>query len=489
MNATARTEGTGRLFLEALRLDTDPVGEVRRRIDRALELDVGGFLLFGAGADAAARLAEEILAAADGPLWLAADLERGAGQQLLGMTTFPPPAALARHPEPLSATRAAARRTAVEARALGLNLALAPVLDLDVEPRNPIVGTRAFSEDPAVVAKLGSGWIESCQAAGVAACAKHFPGHGRTTADSHAELPLVAADRDALQADLHPFRAVASEVACVMTAHVAYPSLGGPGPATLDPGILRDLLRRELRFDGLVLTDALNLSGVGGTGANPAVEALRAGCDLLLYPPDLPSAVRAVETVADRDPGIADRVREALSRGRRVLDRFPPAPGPPAPESGTDEPSPEAIAAACVVPVGGPPPEWLTRSASVTVATLWDDREEPARPPFGEGFRATLLDRGWDVAAPGASPDGPLIVLVASTPQAWKGTAALSPTGEAALAGALARDRSFPIVFGHSRVLEAARRAGLCAWATEPAMEIAAAARLDELVRRRTITR
>jgi len=476
----------GRLFLQALRLDFDPVDKVRRRVDAALGLDVGGFLFFGAEADVAGRLAEEILRAADRPLWLAADLERGAGQHFRGLTTFPPPAALAHHPEPVEAVRVAARSTAREALDLGLNLALAPVLDLDVEARNPIVGTRGFGPDPERVATLGRAWIEACQAEGVAACAKHFPGHGRTTADSHAELPVVDASREVLEADLKPFRLVVGEVACVMSAHVAYPALGGKGPATLEPAILVDLLRGQLGFEGLVLTDALNMSGVREhTGADaPEVAALVAGCDLLLYPPDLAEAVAAVEKAADTSSVVAGRLAESLERGARTLARFPAPDRARAAAHGEIAKTAAAISTACVTTVGDGPPGWLNPSEPVRVATIWDDREELVREPFGVMFREALRAAGWNVLPPGPGlADAPLIVLVASTPQAWKGTATLSLTGRAALAGILAGGRAYPVVFGHARLLAGLERPGLCAWATEPAMEMAAARRLDALVR------
>lgn len=474
------------MFLEALRLDFDSVDDVRRRIDSALRLDVGGFLFFGAEAEVAGRLAEEILAATSRPIWLAADLERGAGQHLRGLTTFPPPGALASHPDAEGAVRLAARSTALEALGLGLNLALAPVLDLDVAAKNPIVGTRSFGPDPARVASLGRAWIEACQAEGVAACAKHFPGHGRTTADSHAELPVVDASWETLEADLAPFREVAGEVACVMTAHVAFPALGGHGPATLEPAILADLLRAEMGFEGLVLTDALNMSGVRqqAGAAAPEVAALSAGCDLLLYPPDLAEAIAAVEKAADAAEAVAGRLAESLGRGERTLARFPTAGratvAVPDDLAGTAL----AISTACVTTIGGEVPPWLDPSGPVRVATIWDDREEPARVPFGVLFREALRARGWNVLPPGPAGDEvPIIVLVASTPQAWKGTAALTLTARAALEGILAGGRAYPVVFGHPRLLAELDTPGLCAWATEPAMEPAAAWRLDALVR------
>ena len=476
----------GRLFVEALRLDFESVSDIRRRIDSALRLDVGGFIFFTAQSEVAGTLAEEILAAADKPVWLAADLERGAGQHLRGLTTFPPPGALAHHPEALEAVRTAARCTAIEVRGLGLNLALAPVLDLDVEARNPIVGTRSFGPDPARVAALGRAWIEACQAEGVAACAKHFPGHGRTTADSHAELPVVGASWETLQTDLEPFRAVAGEVACVMSAHVAYPALGALGPATLERAILIDLLRDDMGFEGLVLTDALNMSGVRGEAAAgaPEVAALMAGCDLLLYPPDLAKAIAAVEKAAERSESVAARLAESLGRSERTLASFP-AVDRPGFEAGdlTDRKAIE-IATDCVTRVGGGVPEWLNPEEPVRVATIWDDREDPARAPFGMLFREALKALGWDVLPPGpAAPEVPIVVLVASTPQAWKGTAELTLTARAALEGILAGGRAYPVMFGHPRLLADVGVPGLCAWATEPGMEPAAARCLDGLAR------
>lgn len=477
----------GRLCLEALRFDFESPAELRRRVDAALRLDVGGFILFGADADAARLLVAEIRTSAGRPLWIAADLERGAGQHLRGLTTFPPPAALASHPDPLGAVRTAARTTALEARHLGINLVLAPVLDLDVEPRNPIVGTRSFGPDPDAVAALGRAWIETCQAEGVAACAKHFPGHGRTTTDSHAELPVVDAPRETLEADLAPFRAVAGEAACVMTAHVAYPALGGSGPATLEPAILRDLLREELGFRGLVVTDALNMSGARETvepGLAPEVAALEAGCDLLLYPPDLAQAIASVERAAEASEAVGYRLARSLGRATAALARFPGA------APGQTELPQDLGARALAVSVEsvsapeGPLPEWLHPAEPVRVATVWDDREDPARPPFGALFRRTLEDAGWTVVPAGpADPDVPIVLLVASTPQAWKGTADLTPTARAALEGILSGGRALPILFGHPRLLAELGTPGLCAWATEPEMEAAAARRLDQLAR------
>jgi beta-glucosidase len=220
----------------------DASREVR---ERALAVGVGGFVLGPAPQDDVRALTKELRSRARHPLLIGATMERGAGQAFGGATGLPPLAAIAALDDP-DAIRKAARLTAREARTLGVTWALAPVLDLDVDPANPIVGSRAFGGDPALVAKLGTIWIEACQQEGVLACAKHFPGHGRTITDSHLERPSVRVTRhELMERDLVPFRAaIKAGVASIMTAHVAFPKLDPAGPpATLSMAIVRVLLR------------------------------------------------------------------------------------------------------------------------------------------------------------------------------------------------------------------------------------------------------
>ena len=266
--------------------------------ERALELGVGGFVLSPAPQEDVRALTKELRTRAKHPLLIAATMERGAGQALIGATGLPPLAAIAALGD-ADAVRKAARLTAREARTLGVTWALAPVLDLDLNPENPIVGSRSFGSDPALVAKLGSAWIEACQQEGVLACAKHFPGHGRTATDSHLERPSVRVTRhELMERDLIPFRAaIKAGVASVMTAHVAFPSLDPAGPpATLSMAIVRVLLRERLGFDGLVVTDSLDMKGLTSTVSevDAAVAALFAGCDLVLMPTDLDATVAAL---------------------------------------------------------------------------------------------------------------------------------------------------------------------------------------------------
>ena len=481
---------TAALLLPAIRWDAVHGFEpARPAIDRALALGVGGFILFGGPAAEVRALTRELHARSRLPLLVGADLERGAGQQFAGFTGLPPLAALASLGD-RDVVRRAARVTAQEARRLGVNWDYAPVCDLDVEPDNPIVGTRALGGDPATVAELAAEWIDGCQSEGVLACAKHFPGHGRTTRDSHAELPVVDASADVLYAeDLVPFRAaIDAGVASIMSAHVAFPALDASrAPATLSAPILRDLLRRQLRFDGLVVTDALIMEGVLGDGeAAASVRALAAGCDLLLYPDDLEGVARAVEQ-ALRDGALdAERVRQSLQRRAQWAQWAAPA---AAGGGGDDAIAADAwglaVAMRCVHVVRGR----IHPLAPVTeVAIVDDDLGGPYPPPSREPFLDALRagDRTVHVVeTPTAASRGPLVVALFGDIRSWKGRPGYSAASRArvadlcAAAAAQARD-ALVVQFSHPRL--AAEISGathvLCAWGGERVMQTAAARRL-----------
>src|SRR3954468_394928 len=309
------------LFYPAIRWDATTGYETERpAIDAALALGVGGFIIFGGPSEHVAALTEDLHSKSRVALLIGADLERGAGQQFAGQTALPPLAAIASL-EALQSVRRAAAVTALEARALGINWIYAPDCDLDIEPNNPIVGTRSFGADPERVGEYAGAWIDACQAEGALACAKHFPGHGRTTVDSHKALPRVDADAETLRAtDLVPFRsAIERGVASVMSAHVLFPALDPSGaPGTLSAPILTRLLREELQFTGLVVTDALIMEGVLGGGESEAVvRALDAGCDCLLYPSDVAGSEQAVQRAIDEKRLDAERIRQSIERRRR----------------------------------------------------------------------------------------------------------------------------------------------------------------------------
>jgi beta-N-acetylhexosaminidase len=233
----------------------------------------------------------------------------------------------------LELTREAGWMVGQDLAAAGIDLDLGPVADVNSQPDNPVIGTRSFGAEPAHAAAHVAAWIQGLQASGVAACTKHFPGHGDTIADSHVELPLVAADRTTLEArELLPFRAaVEAGVAAVMTSHLLVPALDAERPTTFSP-VVTSVLREELGFDGLVVTDALDMAGASAGRGIPqaAVLALAAGADLLCLGPDKDvTLVRAVQDAiveAVKDGRLPEqRLVEAATRIAR-LGRFPSQP-------------------------------------------------------------------------------------------------------------------------------------------------------------------
>jgi beta-glucosidase-like glycosyl hydrolase len=416
-------------------------------IAEALDLGVGGFIIFGGTVESVRRLTADLLRRAERPLLLASDLERGAGQQIEGLTEFPPPLALAALDD-AAAVRWVASVTAREARAVGINWVFAPVADLDVLPDNPIVQTRAFGADPQRVATMVRSWVEGCQTAGALACAKHFPGHGRTTVDSHVTLPVVDARRETLEeTDLVPFGiAVDAGVASVMTAHVAFSDLDPQGrPATLSPQILGDL-RGRLGFDGLVVTDALIMDGalVGRRESDAAVEAIRAGVDLLLYPND----PRRVRDALDQAIAVGtlprERLAEALSRYERALARAV-EPTPPVTRGPFE--SADALADALL-------DQGMLRGAAprlegpLDLVVVDDDLGGPY-PPGPSDYAARAL--GSELV--GRYTGGSRVVLALAEPRAWKGRSGFGPEARDALAHA-APDADLVVLFGHPRLAD-----------------------------------
>jgi beta-N-acetylhexosaminidase len=239
-----------------------------------------------------------------------------------GGTSFPPTMAFGAIGDE-TFTREYGRITAVEARAVGVHLNFAPVLDVNSNPLNPIINTRAFGEDPQEVARLGAAYLAGAREGGVLTTAKHFPGHGDTRTDSHVELPVVDADRERLdRLELVPFRrAVAEGVDAVMTAHVAVPGILGPDgpPATLSSFFLTELLREEMGFHGLLLTDAIRMRAISdGYGVGEAaILALEAGADIILAPADVWVTLEAVEEAVASGRITRERLDASV---RRVLE-------------------------------------------------------------------------------------------------------------------------------------------------------------------------
>ena len=273
------------------------------RLVHAIEnLGVGGFIIYNGDALTTAALTNRLQRHASRvPLWFASDFEGGVGMQLRGGTRLPRAMALAATGDTESAAEAA-RITAREGRAIGVHVNFYPVLDVNNNPSNPIINTRAFSDNPETVANWGTAFIRAAQDAGQIATAKHFPGHGDTALDSHILLPTLAATRERLQQiELPPFRTAAARgVRAIMTAHIAVPALDEGAnelrPATLSPALIEGILRRDFGFDGLVFSDALSMGAISNAyePGEAAVLAILAGCDVALYPIDAVAAHAAL---------------------------------------------------------------------------------------------------------------------------------------------------------------------------------------------------
>ncbi len=289
---------------------------------------LGGVILFNGSWPETRDTLLDLQRAALQPLLVMTDMERGLGQQVAGATTFPHARAFSALDEAEEMTEQFARVSAREALACGVHVTFAPVADVNRNPDNPVISIRAFSEEPGRAAALAAAYVRGCRAEGLLSTAKHFPGHGNTAEDSHAVLPSVTDARAVLEAtDLVPFRA-ALDAGCelVMTAHVAYPALDPSGrPATLSAPILKRLLRDELGFDGVVISDSLHMGGIQSesqTEADLAVEQLRAGVDLLLDARDPEAMIEGIAAAVEAGALREDRLDEALARTDRLRDRL-----------------------------------------------------------------------------------------------------------------------------------------------------------------------
>ena len=288
---------------------------------------IGGVVFFRGDPFETAAIGNRLQELSELPLLMASDYEWGANMRVSGATRFPRAMAIG-----AGGTEAdmefQAEVTAREAKALGIHLLLNPVLDLNTNPRNAVINTRSFGEDAERAGALGVAFIRRAQALGVLTAVKHFPGHGATAVDSHIGLPVIQASRERLEAvELVPFRAaVDAGVAAVMPAHIAVPALGGSEdrPATVTKAILQDVLRGDLGFRGLVVSDALDMGGArqGAWDGEVAVEAIRAGVDLLLVPPDPLVTYKALLRAVERGSISIERLDTSVARVLEAKERL-----------------------------------------------------------------------------------------------------------------------------------------------------------------------
>jgi beta-N-acetylhexosaminidase len=300
----------------------------------AREFDLGGVILFARNVESPEQVAELAHQAAELtqelPLWVSVDQEGGRVARLKRpFTEWPPMMTLGRSGDAKLAARFA-RALAAELKAVGISLDYTPVLDVHTNPKNPVIGDRALAERAEDVARLGTAIIEALQGEGIAACGKHFPGHGDTSTDSHHELPLIEHPPDRLEAvEFVPFRAaIEAEVAAIMTAHILVPALDEELPGTLSPAIVDGLLKEKLGYRGLVLSDDLEMKAISSRFGVPeaTVKAMAAGCDAVLMcgatqEPQIAALEAVIHAVEDGTLPLK-RLEDALARHRRVKERF-----------------------------------------------------------------------------------------------------------------------------------------------------------------------
>lgn len=288
--------------------------EFQRMLGWVRQQRVGGLIVSTGRPSALAAKLNAAQQAADVPLLIVSDLETGPYMRLRPGGTNVPPAMAMGAAGSESLARAAGELTGVEARAVGIHMTLGPVLDVNSNPANPIINVRSFGEDPEQVARLATAWIQGARSAGLQTAGKHFPGHGDTEVDSHLGLATISGDLDRLAAvELLPFHhAIVGGMDGVLAGHIAVPAVdgAGAGPATLSPGVIQNLLREQMGFDGFVITDAFNMGAITERYSieEASIRALLAGVDVLLQPPGTASVI--------------DAIAEAVRSGRLPQERL-----------------------------------------------------------------------------------------------------------------------------------------------------------------------
>ncbi|GBD96602.1 MAG TPA: hypothetical protein ENG83_11140 [Nitrospirae bacterium] len=284
------------------RLDGEKLSSIQYQ-ERASELvrkGIGGFILFGGKRNEVKTFINKLQSVSETPLFIASDIERGVGQQIDGATHFPCQMAVAaainkNNSSDVEILEDVINAVSHEAIDIGINMPLIPVMDVNRNPDNPIICTRAFSDNQENVSWYGKTYIKTIEDAGLISCAKHFPGHGDTAIDSHIALPVISKSFDELMnTDIFPFReAVKAGAGSIMTGHLSIPAIDEL-PASLSKKVITGLLRTDLGYEGLVLTDALNMHALNEYENVPAM-CINAGGDILLHPADADSVVEELK--------------------------------------------------------------------------------------------------------------------------------------------------------------------------------------------------
>lgn len=460
-------------------------------IEDALEIGVGGFVIRNGPREAVLALTQALRRDAPHPLLLAAEVEAGVGGTFATGTALPPLGALGALRD-AEAFRRAAKLTARELGALGLNWALAPVAELAGHPENPVLGARAAGDDAQRVAEWLVDWVDACQAEGILACARGFPGAGRAAVDAWAhsatEGVVVREDAATLWAtDLVPYRGLTDAgVASVSVTPVAFPGLDRSGiPACHSSALVTTFLRGELRYDGLIVAEATGAPAArrGGREGDSVVAAVRAGCDLVLAPHDLHEVLTGLE--AANDAGALDLEALDATRARRRFWADWAAPRVMREPTLDDVLWTRQVADLLVHPVRGVFP---ALDPAPEVVVLDDATRGPWAPPAGVPLLDALRALGFTprrVDAPTSDGRGPVLLALFGGPAAtagraqWRSETLASVRAQQEAARALHRSLVV-LVFAPPALAAAVPDAPhvLCAWGDARAMQDGAARRL-----------
>ncbi len=451
------------------RLDGDRLPSVsyRGRCAELVRKGIGGFILFGGRRDETEGFIAELQSMAASPLFIASDIERGVGQQVQGYTDFPCQMAVAaalgrKRAGEVKILEDAVHAVAEEAIKAGINMPLIPVMDVNSNPDNPIICTRAFSGDPADVAWYGGVYIKVLERAGLISCAKHFPGHGGTSVDSHIALPVIPKQlNELMHTDIYPFReAVKAGVSSIMAGHLAVPAVDPGLPASLSEKVITGLLREELGYSGLILTDALNMHALKGQ-EHAAVKCIKAGADILLHPDDADAVAgelkHAVETGELEEGKIDTAVKRILhykSALRDIKRHGPTDCSGHAALSGLIS----AMAVTLVKDSGGVLP--LRDTGDVTLVFSGDAKYHALSPlrDFAGGD-SRCINAGEDSLPD--SPCGTVIFAIFTDIAAWKGNAGIRDEEKKAVKRFIGMSqKSIVISFGSPYVLRDFAEAG-----------------------------
>ena len=313
-------EKVGQLFMvrysgDYYRNDAHRFQNVKRLIT---ERHLGGVITFVGSVHGTVANLNEFQSFSKIPLLVAADFERGVGQKIDGATLFPSNMAMAATGDP-ELSYEQGKITALEARALGVHVTFSPVLDVNSNPQNPIINFRSYGDSPEIVSKYGNAFIRGAQDHGLIACAKHFPGHGNTGVDSHSTLPVITSDEATFRKiDLAPFKAaVDAEVGMMMIAHIAIPDMDESRlPATLSYKLNGQILREEFGFNGLIVTDAMEMGGITEAfwSAEAAIRTIEAGSDIVLLPIENDTAIDGVIEAVRSGRLSEERINESVQK-------------------------------------------------------------------------------------------------------------------------------------------------------------------------------